>query len=231
MFLYFCFYTFSELLARLFKKNKSRWDDILVITIALFIYLLSFSHNFIERTQIGTDLFSLLGMKYWRFYFFFCAGILIKKYFDHFIELTDKGISMSLIIICFFFMVFFSDYIQWTWWKPIRLILYGLLGIIIVFTFFRKYQDSFTADKKLGYYLQYIGRRTLDVYLIHYFFLPTHLDFLGLFFRDYNNPTIELFITIIIALMVIIVSIIISNIIRLSPQLSHWLLGTKKQVL
>ena len=76
--------------------------------------------------------------------------------------------------------------------------------------------------------MQYIGRRTMDIYMIHYFLLPLNLGFVGQFFADHVNPSMEFFVTSIIALLVILLSLIMGNVIRLSPLLAHYLLGEKK---
>ena len=76
--------------------------------------------------------------------------------------------------------------------------------------------------------LQYIGRRTLDVYLLHFFFLPGNMAWLGKYIMGNGNQTVELFVSLIIALMVIGLCLLTSSIIRLSPPLAHLLLGTKK---
>ena len=76
--------------------------------------------------------------------------------------------------------------------------------------------------------MQYVGKRTLDIYMIHYFLLPFRLDMMGKWFTDNPNPAIEFFITTAIAAIVIALTMVIGNIIRLSPTLSHYLLGGKK---
>ena len=76
--------------------------------------------------------------------------------------------------------------------------------------------------------MQYVGKRTLDVYMIHYFILPRHLKCFGQFFSENVNPVIEFFVTSIIVLLIIAVSVLIGNILRLSPFLSHYLLGEKR---
>ena len=48
--------------------------------------------------------------------------------------------------------------------------------------FFRYYENWFTRERVVGRSLQYVGVRTLDVYLLHYFFLP-HLPAVGAWFK------------------------------------------------
>lgn len=224
LFIFFVFYYFTMLLC---KKMSGTKLNVILLTVAFLIFILSYSHTIIEKTQIGADLFHYLGVKNWRYYLFFCIGVAIRNSFHQFEKLTDNPYWMALFIIGFFFMIFFADDIDFPTWKPINIFLYGTLSIIVIFAFFRKYESSFKADTRLGYAMQYIGKRTLDVYMIHYFLLPKNLHLLGKYLEEYSNPTLEFFLTTLIALFVIMASLIIGNILRLSPTLSHFCLGTR----
>ena len=80
----------------------------------------------------------------------------------------------------------------------------------------------------MGRWLQYVGQRTLDVYLLHFFFLPGNLEWLGRYVMGNGNPTVELFVSLVVAMMAIALCLLMGNIIRLSPLLAHWILGVKK---
>ena len=222
LFYFYVFYSFTNLV---FKKGRAY--DLFLLLFAMVIFCISFSHELIERTQLGADLFHYLGMKNWRFYLFFCIGILIRKHFDSFVKLTDNRYWMALFVLGFFAMVFCANKITLRIWQPLNMLIYGILSIIVIFTFFRKHEGSFRGTTKLGYCLQFIGKRTMDIYMIHYFLLPRNLNVLGKAFTDYVNPSMEFLVTTIIALLVITLCMVIGSIIRLSPFLSHYLLGTK----
>ena len=226
LFFFFIFYSLMNIVTAKVKGIKS---DCCLLLFALLIYGISYSHELIERTQLGADLFHYLGMKNWRYYIFFIVGVLIRKHFNGFVKLTDNRYWMAVFILGFFGMVFYSDHIDFPMWKPLNMLIYGMLSIIVIFTFFRKYETSFQSSTKLGYSMQYIGRRTMDIYMIHYFLLPRNLNPLGTLFSEYNNPSLEFFVTSIIALLVILLSLIMGNVIRLSPLLAHYLLGSKKE--
>jgi fucose 4-O-acetylase-like acetyltransferase len=76
--------------------------------------------------------------------------------------------------------------------------------------------------------MQYVGKRTMDIYMLHYFLLPRNMEVVGQFFSDNVNPSIEFFVTTVFALLVILLCLIVGNVIRLSPLLAHYLLGAKK---
>lgn len=225
----FYFYVFYSITSLISSKIKGIKFEFILILIALLIYGISYSHEIIEKTQFGADIFHYLGMKNWRYYIFFCLGVFIRINFNAFIKITDQPWWMALFILGFFGMIFYADKITIPMWKPLNMIIYGGLSIVIIFTFFRKYENAFLKTRRLGYVMQYIGKRTMDIYMIHYFLLPRNLNPLGEVLAENPNPSIEFFVTTAIAFMVILLSLIVGNIIRLSPLLSLFLLGEKSQ--
>lgn len=103
----------------------------------------------------------------------------------------------------------------------------GCLGVFVIFGLFCKYQSVFTSTSKNIFSLQAIGCRTLDIYLLHYFFLPK-LPRVGAFLREQHSIFFELIIGITITLCVIGCCLIVSRILRSNAFLSHWLFGTQK---
>jgi fucose 4-O-acetylase-like acetyltransferase len=103
------------------------------------------------------------------------------------------------------------------------------LGIIIVYAFFRKYQETFMSSSRIGAFLSYIGRRTLDIYMLHYFFLPK-LPELGDWLKSCPNLAIELVLVLLLSIVVIGISLITSNIIRVSDTLAYYLFGKRKTI-
>jgi fucose 4-O-acetylase-like acetyltransferase len=77
----------------------------------------------------------------------------------------------------------------------------------------------------VGRSLQYVGVRTLDVYLLHYFFLP-HLPAVGAWFKaNPHNFALEGTAALLVALLVVAFALLTSNILRVSPFLKKWLFG------
>lgn len=169
---------------------------------------------------------------------FFVLGNIVSRYRSSFEQLLDNNFFTSSIILLFFisFLVkqcevsdlsgVFPPIVS----KLIQSIICSQIcrycGLLIVFAFFRKYQASFTSTTKLGASLQYIGRRTLDIYLLHYFFIPT-LPAIGNLFRETPNTVLELVCGVSISLIIVGVCLLTSNIIRISDLLGHYLFGAK----
>jgi fucose 4-O-acetylase-like acetyltransferase len=104
----------------------------------------------------------------------------------------------------------------------------GFTGTTIVFNFFIIYQESFTQATRLGHVLQYIGKRTLDIYLLHYFLIPK-LPLLGNIIKESNSMVIEIICGLGVSMFVIVFCLIISNIIRTSKFLEFILFGVKRK--
>ncbi len=225
LFQYFLFYVITmTLVPRKWKHTKK--EDAIVITVASVVVIVSFCTRLFVITDVV--LAHYIGAIQWYYYVFFCLGTLVKKYFNPFIRLTDNKWFMTTIIACTFILAILQERTD-----DLTFIIPGLLMsgmcIFIVFTFFRKNEQHFTKDRRLGRILQYIGRRTLDIYLLHFFFLPENLRFVGDFFDQHSNPTLEFFISMALALMVIALSLAVSNVIRLSPLLAKYLFGVKEK--
>ena len=146
--------------------------------------------------------------------------------------LQDRWFSTAIIalFICGFYVNYFHlDSIKYS--NIIYLLLYNIIiigfwGLLIVYNTFRVYQNSFTSDRYVGRLLQYIGKRTLDIYLLHFFFLP-NVSQIGDILKRGNNVVLELTIGILISIIVIGLCLCVSNILRTSPILSKYLFGVK----
>lgn len=229
LFVYFFFFsTISMLCSRLCRKNGEARSYIILLTLAVgFIF---FDTKYVDKFAADHHIALICNIAQWRYFIFFVIGVLTRRYFDRITKLLDNSRFMTIVIAAFV-----GSLLLWygkdcnMWWKKLELLAWGLLRIIVVFSFFKKHEASFAKGTVLGNSLQYIGRRTLDIYLIHYFLVPQNLQVLGDFFKENSNPTIELFVTLIISLIVIGLCLLVSNVIRLSPTLAYWLLGQKRE--
>ena len=165
---------------------------------------------------------------------YFVFGVLIsksKEILDR--SYIDKIVGLALIL--FILLVYvkigvvdsLTSNINYKVAETLLCIIIGYLGIVVAFCAIRKYQASFTNKTIAGKALLYIGRRTLDIYLLHYFFLPT-LPMVGDFFKEYPNMVLELTVGIVLSLLIIGVCLIVSNVLRTSDIIGYWLFGAKK---
>ena len=209
-------------------KNQGLKEDLVVIVVASVVYLFS---SFREHSNATVaDIYHYLGINYLRYYVFFCLGTFIRKYYDGFCRLMDNKYVMAAVLLALLGMIMFSNALLYHLHDiTFVFVVYGTLGIMVVLTFFRKHEKYVSGETVIGRYLQFIGRRTLDVYLLHYLFLPRHLEMVGVFFKENPNPVLEFFVSVFLACLVILVCLTVSEVIRLSPFLEHRLFGVKSQ--
>ena len=158
---------------------------------------------------------------------FFLFGNIVHRYWNRAQRVMDSGWFYPIVVVVVILCA--ADVIKWhnmkfAWTNlPSTLAKFGLLTI--VFMYFRHYQQYFTRMTVVGATLQYIGRRTLDIYLIHFFFMP-NIPTIGLFFDRYrHNFVLDTTLAFLMALLIIGFCCIASNILRVSPFLKKWLFG------
>ena len=75
----------------------------------------------------------------------------------------------------------------------------------------------------------FVGRRTLDIYLLHFFFLPKLL-----FLTPYLEPTrmmlVQLSLSLIVAALVVGLCLLVSEVIRSSNILAYICFGVKRKI-
>ena len=162
----------------------------------------------------------------WRYYLFFFLGTLVKKNFGKFLELTNRREVFFVVIAIFVLMASLPRTDYWPWVYT-RFAVSGICGMVMVFTFFRYFASWFTKERVLGRSLQYVGTRTLDIYLLHFFFLPESMLAYNRQLQTYGDKFLEVSVVFGEALLVLAGCLIASYIIRLSPFLAHYLFGVK----
>lgn len=219
LFEYYVFYTF----VCFFMRN--RWRELVLLLMGLCFYPFSWP-AIMDAFPIPNDILEFFSFQHWHYFIFFVFGTLMRKYFDIVQKWLDSKWLLPFCILIFFLEIPFENVI------PINNAIIGfpmsLLGLVILFSFFRNKQTLFSHDTRLGVLFQYVGRRTLDVYLIHYFLVPSRLREVVTVFHDHSMPIIEFIVSTIIAILIIAMCLLIGNIIRLSPFLAHWIFGSKK---
>ena len=158
---------------------------------------------------------------------FFLYGNIVRRYWDQSQRIMDSRwfypIIMVVVIICTL------DALKWhtlrMQWANLPLTLAKFILLTIVFMYFRHYHQYFTKMTWIGRSLQYIGRRTLDIYLIHFLFMP-NLPGVGNFFdANRHNFMMDTTLSVLIALVIIGFCIVTSNILRVSPLFKKYLFG------
>lgn len=162
-----------------------------------------------------------------RYFPFFLYGAIVHRYWDRAQRLMDSRWFFPLVVLLA--IITTIEVIKWHYfrleWASLPHTLAMFLLLTMVFMFFRHYSEFFSDKTALGRGLQFIGRRTLDIYLLHYFFLPK-LPMVGEFFRvNRHNFILDTTAALAVALVVVAFCVITSQLLRVSPFLKKYLFG------
>lgn len=229
LFEFFVLYIGAE---ALLNKNKTTNGEIRVLIAVILISLISFYYakyyiRYSEELGNWKTVLGLLSFVKIRHFIFFWFGTIVRKHFIHFVSLTNNISIIAVIAILYLILTLYPSLYHINGLEYIAFMISGIASTILVFTLFRKCEQAFSDSKWFGRAFQFIGRRTLDIYLIHYFFLPYYLQDFGGWLIGYDNILLEVIVILFLSLIVIGISLIVSNIIRLSPFLAHHLFGAK----
>ncbi|MBR1521127.1 MAG: acyltransferase [Bacteroidaceae bacterium] len=162
-----------------------------------------------------------------KFLHFFLMGNLVHRFWQGTQRLFDARWFFPVIVVLAFLCC--ADIFKWHYMKqewtnlPKTLAMYTLMFTVVMF--FRHYQQHFTQQHSIGKGLQYIGTRTLDIYLLHFILLPKMPQVGKWLDANHPNFVIDIVLSVSVALVVIAFCLLVSNILRMSPVLKEYLFG------
>jgi peptidoglycan/LPS O-acetylase OafA/YrhL len=214
----------------LMYRISRRWTPLMAVALAIGTFMYARYYDSLRSAAEGYQLWLIdasgfLSVTTWRLFLFFDLGTCIRRHFDTFIRWTDKPVVVVLVTAVFAFIASTSHHDN-LMFEMFRFYVGGVTGMVMVFTFFRL-STSWLKRLHLSKPLQYVGTRTLDVYLLHYFFLPRLLMAYAPQLAAYNSRFLEFWVILAVSLVVLALSLIVSYAIRLSPFLGHYLFGVK----
>ncbi len=163
---------------------------------------------------------------------FFVFGILCRKYENYFLSILTKNFYTTLLIVVVTVLLTMNHLGKMELFPYSKLIFEVVLkcGLVcVVFMFFYHYRVYWNGNSIISRSLQFIGHRTLDLYMLHYFFLPD-IPQLYDFFAEPGNEVLEFVFLAFITLAITGVSLFVSSVLRCSPFLAKWLFGQSQTV-
>ena len=226
---WFTFALFEFFLLSIFSDRcLKKWSGVfaLAISVSAFCYDIYYNRYF-KDIGLLTNALGFFSFMTWRYYLFFYIGSWVRRHFVAFLSRTNKPVIL-ILVVGGFILVAIAPHTDSAIWAYLTFAVGGILGLTMVFTLFRMAAPVLTKRHSAGYFLQYIGTRTLDIYLLHYFFLPSFLLPYGEQIRNWHCKPLEFVTAMALALVVVLICLAASYIIRLSPFLSRWLFGVRK---
>lgn len=166
------------------------------------------------------------------YYFqFFAIGLMARRHAAGFDRLVDNTTFRTAVIILFFTgcIYFYSNrYHTPTDFGTFFLqeVLHRYCGLFSVFLLFRSSSAYFEGNAFPSRALKYIGQRTLDIYMLHMFFMPSMTSMASVF-APTSMALPKLVFGLAVALCDIALCLVVSRVIRCSPFLEVWLFGVR----
>lgn len=182
----------------------------------------------------GGRLYTVLCIENLAKYFqFFTLGMLCKEYSTRVVDWLQKDWVKGALLVGFVVSLFlcFSESLKGQYSLIYQLnhdLALRYLGVFALFAFFIYKAEFFQTDNLLGQSLTFVGKRTLDIYLIHYFLLPSKILFPE-WLQGNDMWYVQLLILLTAAIVIIAGCLLFSELIRMSPTLSSLFLGTRKK--
>lgn len=183
---------------------------------------------------LNTPLVRILDWYKLTHYFqYFVLGLAASCYRRQFVALMASGRFCTVVVIALAGVLMVWRAIiggphTTVWYFLVNSIAMRYLGLSVVVIMFYGMADYWNRDTRLTRFMNYTGRRTLDIYYIHYFFLPKLLFMKRLLLPD-NRFVLQLLVAGIITAMVVMMSLMVSAILRRSPLLRTFLFGLRPE--
>lgn len=229
LFQMFVIYLILAISERIVRKPVIVTPGLIILSIVFFII-------FVKSAGSDNKIWGMLSWYYLVEYFqFFTFGILARKYYSGFERLLESDKFRTTAIISYIGLLLavygfdkaLAGYNS-ALYNIFSMVLVRYAGLFTVFVLFYNNRTYFAGDEKPCRWLRFVGRRTLDIYMLHVFVLP-NLLFLNQLLSDRGMLLMQLTIGLTGAVLNIAVCLFISTILRSSPTLSKWLFGEKGQ--
>ena len=221
-------------------KISGRSHDIFMLLCAVAIIAFPYTEHLFKLldteggfsySELSSDIFAATGIDHFKHFMFFVLGVLTRKHFGEFERQLDRHWPV-IVAALFFATVNIAIPNIYTQGKITQLLFklpLGICGIIITFALFRKCSASFSKEKRLGKVMQFVGKRTLDIYLLHYFFMPTGIEEQMSAICNREIPFWDFGIAVVLALAVMAVCLATSTLMRLHPGVAAFLFGARRK--
>ena len=199
------------------------WGGVILFTIGLALYI-AISIHIPSKLGISDVAMGYLGLNHLRYFLYFAMGYAIRSYEVHVERYAD--VVLAFCIVAYIVINMFATSIA-----GFSSLLFALLSstipVYIIYRVFRINGEYFNQHSKLNSFIQLCGKRTLDIYFIHYIFIYSNLNNFLPNFQSIESPFIEFTIATFGAMIIIIACRFVSQILRSSRLVARYLFGSK----
>lgn len=220
--LYMCF----NLVSRLIKRNLSLFMILFVSAIGLGIIA---SHILTDECRL-CRIMEIANLCY--FIQFYSVGILCRKYQSIFERVISNKVIYSFGFTLYVVSLIVSNFGGEGLNERTATLLNGFIlpyiGTYIVVSIFYNLKRVFDKSSIVSDWVCTTGTRTLEIYMIHYFFIPPLLTFHE-FFAPKTMMTLQLIFIGALTIVITQLSLYCSYVIRISPFWADILFGVKRK--
>ena len=252
-----CFYMGNSPLQFFETGFQEFWFTFVLFEMFVLYYALSFIGRYTSGAVVDLGLVVLLiagrvilefgAHQWWRvlnlwelftYFQFFAFGILCRKYSNIFMNCVKSDrfrLSAIFVFVVGLVLCFDKEFkvAMPQIYKVISEIVVRYAGLLLVFIFFYSKAAYFESGAWLSRVMQFVGRRTLDIYMLHYFMIPAihshKITYLAPFISTESMAITRFAVSMGIAILVVASCLLVSEVIRTSPTLAHYLFGAKRK--
>ncbi len=223
----FIFFTVYYLIIALCKMIKKACIEEILLLIGMLSYAVIYFYHprSIAANWVQWESFAC-------FFQFFAFGILCRKYSDAFQRIVSSDLVRTALIvvgvllyICHRWQLFGEGFAE----KVNSGFVLRYVFVLTTFILFVRCRTFFDGENVLSKVLRLVGRHTLDIYFLHYFFLIGSLEFFKPLLENNARPVVEIVICSITAVIIMSVTLLLSKWLRSSNLLGYFLLATKNK--
>lgn len=213
------------IVALIVKKIKSDIPLYVLLTAAVLTpFIFNYLTNGYQLLKWATFIQARNTINYFPYFMF---GIFARRFESFTWKAVDNQYFKAVMIVTFFSLVIFygchhTYSLEWN----LVMTAMRISGLMTVLIFFRTYRDWFDNGNSISNAMSLVGSRTLDIYYLHYLFIPNLSFMKGLLYAGPGNSVIAmLFIGLFISTLVVALCLFISALLRTSQFLAAWLFG------
>lgn len=204
---------------------KGRTKDALWMVIGLVLYVVCA----VGHQRVNQEISGLFAVEKIPYILYFILGTRVRKNWTAVEALLDSKFGVAVLVALFAGLNVWGGVVRQLPLGGVAfVVMTAVSGVFLTIAFFRHYADSFSSATRLGCVMQYVGRRTLDVYLIHYFLLESWMACGVVDFTGTSLYFLQFVVCIGISIVVMGGCMLVSNVLRTSPFLGHYLFGVKR---
>lgn len=244
----YCWIRSSDYTAAYFAPYKEGyWFTLLLFLYLVIFYLLSIILNRIQKATVRNSIhlfialviaygaevarnftqtypiLGLLSIELYCYYPYLVIGDLVYQYRSTLLNnVKPGGVILFSLLSNIAFYKYGISYLKY--FAVLISLIVNTSSLILIWICFERF-PQLSSSTQTGRFLSFVGRRSIDVYFLHYFFIPFNLGLIGELCIELNSSLLSYLMATVLSLIITVLSLGLGQILRLSPFTAKYLLG------